>query len=132
MTFKSRDDDTSLSRHRSKLYYHRDVIFDYFDLSDIDELACSADVLEYLSDRESFDRRKHVLLEDVWKFFIESEKNLINIQIFYLYYFERYTQSEIAKIMHYSQESICITLRRMRLKIVKYFKQLKEAQTEKE
>lgn len=100
--------DDSTNRYIGKLMYHRNDI--------INILYDSTNVATY-DDKTDVYKQKQKL----WDFVFATEKNDVNKSIFYLYYYERKKQSEIAYLCDRTQAYVAKVLRKITIKAIDKF-----------
>lgn len=99
--------DDSTNRYFGKLMYHRDDIINIlYDES-------SNKTTEY-NDKTDVYKQKQKL----WDFVFSTEKNDVNKNIFYLYYYERKKQSEIAYLCDRTQAYVAKVIRKITIKAI--------------
>lgn len=99
--------DDSITRYLAKLFYHR------YDTINI--LSNNVDV----STNVDWYNKK----QKIWQYVFEIEKNETNKNIFYLYFYERKKQAEIAYLCDVTQAYVAKSLKKMVIKLDNYFKQ---------
>ena len=97
--------DDSMSRYIGKLMYHRNDI--------INILYGYNEAIEY-DDKTDVYKQKQKL----WDFVFKTEKNDVNKNIFYLYYYERKKQAEIAYLCDRTQAYVAKVIRKITNKAI--------------
>lgn len=97
--------DDSIARYLGKLTYHK------------------YDVINILSNDSVNSTDWYKQKQKIWRYVFECEKNNTNKNIFYLYFYERKKQAEIAYLCEVTQAYVAKSLKKMVIKLDNYFKQ---------
>ena len=97
--------DDSIARYLGKLTYHK------------------YDVINILSNDSVSSTDWYKQKQKIWRYVFECEKNNTNKNIFYLYFYERKKQAEIAYLCEVTQAYVAKSLKKMVIKLDNYFKQ---------
>lgn len=113
------DTNDSIIKERLKIKYHRTSIFN--------ALGCFKDRESNLDKEDIIDKKSRKVRnsqwKSIWKFIIEKYSNKPKkVSCFYLFYYERSTQPEIASVLGCSQEYVNKLLNEMTIEVFKHFK----------
>ena len=97
--------DDSMSRYIGKLMYHRKDI--------INLLYNEKEKVEYDDKTDVFKQK-----QKLWDFVFASEKSDVNKNIFYLYFYERKKQAEIAYLCDRTQAYVAKVIRKITTKAI--------------
>lgn len=107
--------DDSVVRFSAKLQYYKDEINELFNHCDDEHIDYMFDLLE-LEEKSIYVENKRDKLRNVWIYVLKNFDG-IKINFFYLYFYEKLNQKEIADVMCCSQVYISLILSRMIKKI---------------
>ena len=94
--------DDSTNRYIGKMMYHRN------------------DIINILYDSKEYDDKTDVYKQKqkLWDFVFATEKNDVNKNIFYLYFYERKKQAEIAYLCERTQAYVAKVIRKITTKAI--------------